>query len=355
VVRNGQITDVSLGYPEEFWPFPPGAPRYDSPDSIPQRMREDGRRTVADALAFSSFALTYSSYQAVMVDTIMFPVQGPGGSISSGVAGFRLVEAGGQQAVACYEGCPEYGHAITFRMGSAGDWQTGRVALHEMLHHAYGSLSAHGGEDFRRHARLFLNATGSDWRADQTLYAIWYGAYSTGPGENDTRWVDGVNPADPWTGTFRPLSYATDELDAWAAARLGTMDSQTRERVKAAITAYLRTHAYITGGMGYAPSDEDRDGYVIGEGFPRFGANYGAIGDLQAGRPVTSFSYMPAFMAPVYREVMRGNVIDATVSHGEGYFDSSERFSNEFVPLLRDFVGWMRQRHPEIGRIGQSG
>ncbi|MFH0884964.1 MAG: hypothetical protein V1861_04600 [Candidatus Micrarchaeota archaeon] len=354
VVRNGQLTDVSLGYPEEFWPFPPEVQRYESPDLIPQRVREDGRRTVADALAFSSFALGDSAYQAVAADTIMFPVQGPGGSISWGVGGFRIVDMAGQQGVACYEGCPEYGHTITFRMGGAGDWQTGRVILHEMLHHEYNSLSTSSQEAFQRHTRLFLNAAGSDWRMDQTLNAIWYGAYSTGPGENDTKWVEGVNPNDISGGTFRPLSYADDELNTWAAARLGTMDSQTRERVTAAIKAFLRIQTYIMGGAGYAPSEADRDGYVIGEGFPRFGANYGAIGDLQGGRPVTSFSNMPAFMAPEYREIMRGNVIDATVNHGEGYFDSPERFTNELVPLLRDFVGWMGQRHPEIGRIGQG-
>jgi hypothetical protein len=350
VLRNGKMTDVSLGFPKEF--FPPDLTQYDSPDKIPQDMRKDAEKTTADAIGFSKFALKDSAYGAIAPVTVFFPFVGSGGgSTNYGVGGFELVDANGKVVAACFEGCPEYQDEIFYSMGSGSmGYDTGRVVLHEMLHHAYWLISDEERTRFGDFAHTFLNATGSSWRDDEVVQAIYYGAYDTGP--DTSAWLKGVDPKDISNGAFKPIAYSDAELDAWATQKFGSSSTTEATNAKAAIKSYMDIHSSVMGAQGYKESDADRDGYVIIEGFPRFGANYGPMGTLYDGKPSSTQSRMPAFMGPLYKSVMKDDIVDQTVAHGGGYFDAKDKFNNEFTPLLSDFISWMKQQHPELNTLG---
>jgi len=329
VVINGQLKDVSLGFTEETKPYD-ASKMFSSPDSIPQEMRKKGRDAISKALDFSKFFLKDDVYNRIVKDDVFFPVAS-GNWILWAATGFRMIGPEGEEIAACYEGCPEYQQMIHFPS------ETGTAVLHELFHVSWSLLTESDKKQFTKKVLEFYNGYSQNSRQDELLSGIW------GGGRPD---LDNPDNPDQIIPVFKPF-LTGPELDDWANEKLTTLEDDSKTRVKQALRDYLRIFSDIVDFRTHGSSEQNRAGFLVGEGYSYMGANFGLMKQIFDGQTPTEQRYIPAFISPTYRKIMKDRLVDQLATDGSGYFIDLKKFY-EFKSYLRDFVDYMIARYPEL-------
>jgi len=338
ILKDGKLTDVSVGFVSDKAPFPAesmygwadGGPR------IPPESWEAGREGTESWLSIAGMVFRKEEYERITGDMLF----------SAGVHGFKVVGEG-QDEVACFDGCPEYTQTISYLTSGPG------VLIHEFLHDAWGDLSQEQIDGFVADSQSFFNAASQDWRGDQVLRAITSGTYRINPEDKEeVSYLEGFDKDDPFNAesVFTPIQYSDRHLQEWAEDRLQHLSPSERERAIKAMQSYLAMMSHIVGNHTVGMSQEGRADWLVFEGWPRMGADFGPFESLYTGKPTDQESVMPRFMAVHYHPVMEATVIDSTSNTGQGHFESREEFDS-FIPLAKDFVDYMENRFPELARI----
>jgi hypothetical protein len=336
VVISGQLKDVSLGFTEETKPYD-ASKMYSSPDSIPQDMRKKGRDAIGKALDFSKYFLRDDVYKNLVKDNVFWPVRGtevlPGAAamIVWAAHGFRIVGPEGSEIAACYEGCQEYKQTVYFPL------ERGGAVLHELLHDSWSLLSDQDKKRFTKLAIEFFNAYARNWQQDELLSKIWGGEYP-----------DPNNPDQTISLGFKQW-LTGPELDNWTNERLGTLDENTKNNIKQAIREYVNIFSNIVDLRTHGTTEKERAGFLVGEGYPLMGANYGIMNQIYYGESpaATETKSIPVFMSSIYKKILKDGLVDQLTTDGSGYFTDLKKFY-EFKSYLRDFVDYMIARYPEL-------
>lgn len=323
------IVDVSLGFKPGY--FCESSPCYGSEDAIPQSLRDDGHSVIQTTVDFSRFFIKDAAFDAVAANNIFViqPSLDVAGTYGGGQVGFVIRSESGQDIANCFDGCYEY-ERVKLKKGSE------RVIFHEMLHDVWFTyLTDSQKEQHATNARLFFNALGKDTQTDERIGAIWRGAHH--------------DPDNPGNMVELPFQHHLEgsELGDWAAGALAGMSESEASDVKEAIRAYLEIHSAIAFPRTVGMTEENRDHFIVSEGFAYMGADYPVLDELYDQSQSDGTRYIPSFMRNGYSAFMNGTQLDGMLNDGSGNFSTTSAF-NAFVPYLQSFVEWMTAKYPEI-------
>lgn len=327
--ESDEVVVVSLGFKPGY--FCETSPCYASEEEITQSLRDDGRLVIRATVDFSRFFIKDAAFDAAAANNIFViqPSLDVAGAYGGGQVGFVIRSESGHDIANCFDGCYEY-ERVRLKKGSE------RVIFHEMLHDVWFTyLTDIQKEQHATNARLFFNALGKDAQADERIGAIWRGAHH--------------NPNNPGSMVKLPFQHHLEgsELDDWAADALAGMGEPEANAVKQAIRAYLEIHSEIAFARTVGMNDEDRDHFIVAEGFAYMGANYPVLDELYDQSQDAGTRYIPSFMRNGYSSFIKGGQLDRMLNDGNGNFSTVSAF-NSFVPYLQSFVDWMKAKYPEI-------
>ena len=333
IIKNGEITDVSLGFKDVYYLDK----TYTSSNSVPQQVRDANKPSLKKALDFSSFFFEKAVFDDVSINNVfVFPRQDweASGGYNSGLMGYRMADIKGQTMATCFEKCPTYDEVV-MKPGAE------KVLFHELLHDVWDTkLSAETKNAFAARSRLFFNAVGDTAQAEELIGAIWNGVYHSG------------SVANTKDLSFKGL--LPNELNNWAIEKLASsgLASTDVDKIKKSISAYLQIRSSITFGRTFGYTQSERDTFIVEEGFAFFGANYPVLEELYNSAPPTNIRFIPGFMKLDYSGVIKAENLNHMMYLGYGYFTTEDNFK-AFIPYIDSFVNWMKNKYPELGLAGQ--
>jgi|GEM_PF-3779903 len=291
---------------------------YASEDEILQSERDAGMPIVRAVMKYSGFFFKEDAFADIAgnnVITIYPPDWGASGGFDDEAFGLRITEEGGKLIANCFEGCPEYQQVSVKEGGEV-------VIFHELLHDAWHTyLTEEERQDFAGDAKAFFNALGDDKSSDKTINAIWEADYLRGP-----------------------------ELDEWAETALPGMSDMEKEGIKDAVKSYMEIHGTIVHPRTKDFTPEQRESFIVFEGFAYMGARYPVLNELrpyyESGQSGNT-RFIPAFMRKAYEPLIKKELLDSMVNNGGGSFSTRKDFDG-LVKHLESFRDWMTERHPEI-------
>jgi len=336
VIRDGKAADVSLGFLDVYYL----QKSYASQADIPQDARDKGRVGLQQAADFAGFFLRDECRTAIMGNNVFMYSREDwegGGGYNIGLMGYRVLDAGGKEVAACFQGCPAYDEVV-MRPGNE------KVLFHELLHDAWDSYLSEGQrQGFAAMARLFFNAAGSTQQADERIGAIWNG------------FSHGGQAGQPQTIAlgFQPF-LAGGELDAWAKEALAPsgLSDDDIGKIKLALRAYFEICSGVTFGRTRGFSDAERDTFIAQEGFAYLGAHYPVLDELYGLGASNAVRRIPYFMQQSYSQLIRDERLAHMTYRGYGHFVSEDSFK-AFAPHVASFVQWMAGHYPALKNAGQ--
>jgi hypothetical protein len=162
--------------------------------------------------------------------------------------------------------------------------------------------------------------------------------------------IEGFDPDNPWSASndFKPFFSNNESLDSWADERLVHLDPEERERAKAAVNTYIYASQRVAGEYTYNLDAEARAQHLEIEGFAYLASDYTLIEEMASGTESSDKGHIPTFMAGTYRAMLKDEVVERLDMDGAGYFQDERTLTEEFTPLLRDYVEWMKARYPQL-------
>lgn len=332
---SDEITDVSQGFVFPISQNPDH--QFSSIDEIPQEMRDEGRALIEEVADYTKFFFKDDVYTIITENNIISFSEGGGGGYGEEPRWFRLFDQDGKQIASCIDGCPTYD---TLSLGQ----ENPRVAFHELLHDAWFTyLNEQEKVQLSDNLKLFFNAVGANWQTEELIGAIWTSVKHSNPNSlNETQTLSFENHLQGL------------ELDDWANETLsdsGLSESQINY-LKQTIKAYFEIRSSITFTRTYGFSEQDRDNFVVIEGFAYLGANADVLDEIYTGSGFQNQRVIPAFMRSGYATIIKDEELTKMIYSGFGHFYSTDNFNN-FIPHLESFVNWMKNKYPELQNIGQ--
>ena len=322
--------------------YPPSTdPQYAfaSAEEIPPQMRTEARPHLENLLDFMAFFIKPEVYNLIMEDNI-FTLLAPedegrmAGFYSSNPWTFRLTSIEGKELACCFEGCPEF-DLVGFSQNSAG------VLYHEALHDVWGSyLSEEEQTQFEEKLRLYFSIAGESVQGDELVGAIWNGYRHTDP-KNPAK-IEGLGFISHLEGP---------ELDEWAHEELSGRSTSDISAIQQAIRDYMQMRSTVAFARTLGFTDDQRNAWVVGEGFAYIGTNYyNGLNELynRSGSPTSR--YIPSFMQSDYAILLNGPPLESMINDAGGHFATVENFQN-FIPHVESFIDWMKVRYPSLNNI----